>query len=73
MSFEHFGRSSPTESHALTDSSTKRPKIQSSADKKIIFFTVNRQKCRLISAVKKFQDILNVAISADLHRLLAPE
>ena len=33
----------------------------------------HRQKCRLILTVKKFQGISNLAISADLYGLLAPE
>ena len=37
------------------------------------FFTVNRQKCRVISTVKTFQGISNLTILADLHGLLAPE
>ena len=32
-----------------------------------------RQKRRLILIVKKFQDISNLNISADLHGLLTPE
>ena len=35
--------------------------------------TVSRQKCRVILTVKTFQAILNLAISADLHGLLAPK
>ena len=40
---------------------------------KSLFFTVNRQKCRLILMVEKSQFISNLPISADLHGLLAPE
>ena len=36
-------------------------------------FTVNRQKCRLILTVKKFQGFSVLTISADLHGPLAPE
>ena len=41
--------------------------------RKRLFFTVNRQKCRLIITVNKFPDISNLTISADLHGPLAPE
>ena len=43
---------------------------------KWLLFTVNRQKCRLILIVQKFQGIsilLFFSISADHHGLLAPE
>ena len=45
---------------------------------KRLFFTVNCQKCRLIEAVKKFQDtsillFLVFSISADRQGLLDPE
>ena len=35
--------------------------------------TVNRQKCGVILTVKTFQGFSNLGISANLHRLLAPE
>ena len=41
--------------------------------KVVFFFTVNRQKCRLILIVKKFQGFSVLTISADLHGPLAPE
>ena len=37
------------------------------------FFTVNRQECRLKLTVRKFQDISNLTISADLHGIVAPK
>ena len=44
----------------------KGPKFNRKPSKKL-FFTVNRQKYRLILAVKKFQGITNLTISADLY------
>ena len=41
-----------------------------SQSSKRLFFTVNRQKCRLILHI---QGISNLTFSADLHRILAPE
>ena len=41
--------------------------------KTFFFFTVNRQKCRLILTVKKFQVIANLTISADFQGILAPQ
>ena len=44
--------------------------------RKRLFFTVNRQKRRLILIVKKFQGIStisNLTIAADLHGLLTPK
>ena len=40
---------------------------------KRLFFTVYRQKCRVILIVETFQGISNLSISDDLHGLLAPE
>ena len=53
---------------------SNRLKFNRKPSKKVLFFTVNRQKCRLILTVKKFQGISkNVTFSADLHGLLASE
>ena len=41
--------------------------------RKRLFFTVDRQKCRLIITVNKFPDISNLTILADFHGPLAPE
>ena len=46
--------------------------VKSQPSKKV-FFTVIRQKCRLILNVKKFQGISNLILLAHLHGLLAPE
>ena len=40
---------------------------------KMVFFKVNRQKCRVRLNVKKFQELKNLTISADLHGILARE
>ena len=55
-------------------------KFKRHRQKNYFLFTVNRQKCRLILTVKKFQDygllfqvIANLTISADLQGILAPE
>ena len=58
---------------SLTVSATVQwPKIYPSAVEKGFFLTVNRQKCRLILTVERFQGISkNVTFSADLHGLLA--
>ena len=47
--------------------------INHQPSKKVVFFAVNRQKCRLILTVKKFQGFSVLTISADLHGPLAPE
>ena len=47
-------------------SAVKGPKFNRQPSKKL-FFTVNRQKYRLILTVKKFQGITNLTISADLY------
>ena len=44
-----------------------------SNDRQRLFFTINRQKCRLILTVKKFPGISNLTVSADPHGLLVPE
>ena len=60
--------------------SSKGRKFKRHRQKNYFLFTVNRQKCRLILTVKKFQAygllfqvIANLTISADLQGILAPE
>ena len=53
--------------------SHKRETVNSARVRKKVIFTLNRQKCRLILTVKKFQGISNLSISADLPELLAPK
>ena len=54
---------------------SKRPRNdhESSTVQKRFLFTVNCQKGRLILTVRKFQGILNLTISAVIHRLLVSE
>ena len=53
--------------------SHKRETVNSARVRKRVIFTLNRQKCRLMLTVKKFQDISNLIISADLPELLSPK
>ena len=57
----------------LTISRANGLEINRLPSKNVFFFTVNCHKGRLILTVRKFQGILNLTISADIHRLLVPE
>ena len=59
-------------SMGLTISRANVLEIKRQPSKKV-FFTVNCQKERLMLTARKFQGILNLTISADIHRLLVPE
>ena len=67
-------------SMGLTVSRQTAENLSVTVKKNYFLFTVNRQKCRLILTVKKFQAyglpfqvIANLTISADLQGILAPE
>ena len=57
----------------LTISRANGLEINRQPSKNVFFFTVNCQKGRLILTVRKFQGILTLTISADIHRLLVSE
>ena len=68
-----FGDTAPL--MGLTGSRQKAYDLTVSRQKRLssLIFTVDRQKCKLVLAVKKFQSIANLTISGDLYGLLGSQ